>query len=57
MHAKKEYRWAIYHIKGTPAKFIGSVTAHDEETALKKALVELDIEPKLRNRIVAMRQG
>jgi hypothetical protein len=36
MSAKKDYRWAIYHIKGTPAKFIGSVSAPDEETALKK---------------------
>ena len=53
----KDYRWQIYHIKGTPAKFIGTVTAPDEETALKKAISELDIDPKIRNRIVAMRQG
>jgi hypothetical protein len=57
MSAKKDYRLAIYHIKGTPAKFIGSVSAPDEETALKKAVVELEIDPKIRNRIVAMRQG
>jgi hypothetical protein len=57
MPPKKEYRWAIYHIKGTPAKFIGSVSAPDEETALKKAVVELEIDTKIRNRIVAMRQG
>ena len=57
MSAKKDYRWAIYHIKGTPAKFIGTVTAPDEQTALKTAVVELEIEPKIRNRIVAMRQG
>jgi hypothetical protein len=24
---KKDYRWQIYHIKGTPAKFIGTDTA------------------------------
>jgi hypothetical protein len=44
MPPKKDYRWQIYHIKGTPAKFIGTVTAPDEETALKKAVAELDIE-------------
>ena len=54
---KKDYRWQIYHIKSTPAKFLGTVTATDEETALKKAIVELEIDPKSQKRIVAMRQG
>jgi hypothetical protein len=55
--SKKEYRWQIYHIKSTPAKFIGTVTAPDEGSALTKAVSELEIDPKIRNRIVAMRQG
>ena len=54
---KKDYRWQIYHIKCAPAKFIGTVTAPDEETALKKAVSELEIDPKIRNRIVALMQG
>jgi hypothetical protein len=33
------------------------MTAPDEQAALKKAVSELEIEPKIRNRIVAMRQG
>jgi hypothetical protein len=57
MSPKKDYRWAIYHIKGTPAKYLGAVYAPDEETALKQAVVELEIQPNLRDRIVAMRQG
>jgi hypothetical protein len=57
MPSKKDYRWKIYHIKNTPAKFIGTVTAPDEETALRKAVAELEIEHNLRNRLVAMRQG
>jgi hypothetical protein len=57
MPPKKDYRWSIYHIKWTPAKFIGTVYAPDQETALKYAVKELEIEPKIRNRIVAMRQG
>jgi hypothetical protein len=39
------------------AKFIGTVTAPDKESALRKAVSELEIDPKIRNRIVAMRQG
>jgi hypothetical protein len=57
MSAKKDYRWQIYHIKGTPAKFIGTVSAPDEVTALRKAVTELEIEHSLRNRLVALRQG
>jgi hypothetical protein len=57
MPAKKDYRWKIYHIKTMPAKFMGTVTAPDEEAALRKAVVELEIEHHLRNRLVAMRQG
>jgi hypothetical protein len=56
MPAKKDYRWQIYH-KSTPAKFIGTVNAPDEAAALKKAVSELEIDPKIRNRIVAMRQA
>ena len=50
MFAKKDYRWQIYHIKSTPAKFIGTVTAPDEETALSKAISELEIDPKIQQR-------
>jgi hypothetical protein len=58
MPTQKNYRWRIYHIKDTPAKFIGTVTAPDERTALKKAIVELEIEDaQIRKRLVAMRQG
>ena len=57
MPAKKDYRWKIYHIKTTPAKFMGTVTAPDEEAALRRAISELEIEPQLRSRLIAMRQG
>jgi hypothetical protein len=57
MPSKKDYRSQIYHIKATPAKYLRGVYAPDEETALKKAHEELKIDPKIRNRIVAMRQG
>ena len=55
---KKEYRWAIYHIKGTPAKFLGTVSAADEEGAIKRAFVGLEIkDAQIRKRVIALRQG
>ena len=54
----KQYRWAIYHIKGTPAKFLGTVMASDEEGAIKKAIAELEIrDPQIQKRLTALRQG
>jgi hypothetical protein len=54
----KEYRWRIYHIKGTPAKFLGTVSAADEQAAIKKAIVELEIKDhQTQKRLVALRQG
>jgi hypothetical protein len=35
--------WAIYHIRGTPAQFVGIVyDAPNEESAIKKAIEEYD---------------
>ncbi len=55
---EKEYRWAIYLIKATPAKFLGTVLAAEEEDAIKRAIVDLDIkDAQRRKRLVALRQG
>jgi hypothetical protein len=55
---KKEYRWAIYHIKGTPAEFLGTVSAAEEDGAIKKAFVELKIkDARIQKRVIALRQG
>jgi hypothetical protein len=54
----KEYRWRIYHIKGTPAQFLGTVSAHDEQETIKKAISEFEIrDPQTQKRLVALRQG
>jgi 1,2-phenylacetyl-CoA epoxidase PaaB subunit len=52
----KTYIWVIRHIKGTPAKLLGTVEAPDEETAITKAIAEFRIDPALQNRITAERQ-
>jgi hypothetical protein len=57
MSAKNDYRWKIYHRKHTAAKFIGTVSAPDEDSALKTAIVELQLEPKIWKRMAALRQG
>jgi hypothetical protein len=55
---EKQYRWAIYRRQSTSAKFLGTVSAADEEEAIQKAIAELEVEdPQTRKRLVALRQG
>jgi hypothetical protein len=54
--SKKLYRWRISRIRGSPAEFIGFVEAPDDETAIKKAIKELEItDAKKGERLVAQR--
>jgi len=54
----KQYRWRIYHIKGKPARFLGTVWAEDEQEAIKRAISELEIkDAQTQKRLVALRQG
>jgi len=54
--AAKEPTWSIYHIKGTPAAFLGHVEAPDEEAAIKLAIQEFQIRPELQKRLLARRR-
>jgi hypothetical protein len=47
---------SAYHIKGTPAAWLGRVEAPVEETAIKKAIDEFQIGPALWNRLLAQRR-
>jgi hypothetical protein len=41
---QQTHSWAIYHIQGTPAQFVGIVFDQpDQESAIKKAIEEYDI--------------
>jgi hypothetical protein len=41
---------------GTPAAYLGSVEAPDEDAAIKKAIEEFKISPALQKRLLAQRR-
>jgi hypothetical protein len=54
MPKQPNHSWAIYHIRGTPAQFIGIVFDQpDQESAIKKAIEEYDIPANLHDRLLA----
>jgi hypothetical protein len=51
-----EFRWSIYRIRKSPAELVGSATAKDADSALKKYLAERDLtDPQEVKRLYAMR--
>jgi hypothetical protein len=54
---KNEFSWDIYRLRGTPAVYIGSVDATDENAAIKKAIEEFrTTDAEQQKRLVAQRR-
>jgi hypothetical protein len=46
----------VYHIRGTPAQFVGILDAPDEQSAIKRAIEEFKVPANQRNRLMAQRR-
>jgi hypothetical protein len=51
------HSWAVYHLKGTPAQFIGIIfNQPNPESAIKVAIQEYKIPANLHDRLLARRR-
>jgi hypothetical protein len=54
--AQQNHSWAVYHIKGTPAKLVGIVDTPDAETAIAFAIEQENVPVNERGRLLARRR-
>jgi hypothetical protein len=54
--AQQDHSWAVYQIKGAPAKLVAIVDAPDAETAMALAIQRENVPPNERGRLLARRR-
>jgi hypothetical protein len=55
---KQTHSWAVYRLKGTPAKLVGiGDDQPDEAAAIEQAIKKYDLPPNERGRLLAQRCG
>ena len=53
---ERTHSWAVYHIRGTPARLVGIIDAPDEQGAIDKAIEEFKVRANQRGRPIAQRR-
>ncbi len=55
MPKKKSVPWRVFRLKASPATFIGTVYAPDEETARKVAIEQFRISPQYQKYLLILK--
>jgi hypothetical protein len=50
----QQHTCQIYHLRGTPAQYLGLVEAPDADAAIKKAFTDLKVPPQHQKRLIAV---
>jgi hypothetical protein len=54
---QSSHSWAVFHIRGTPAQFVGlAYDAPDEQSAIAKAIEQYKVPENQRGRLIAQRR-